>query len=107
MTLAPETGEVSWASMGLQRVPLLAEVLLVFVEVPGFWSSLVALIIKAESCGVFPAISRRADSKMRPDWRPRASELRVGVLPPGNLRRFKSCSHAATGAAWQWPVLSF
>jgi hypothetical protein len=37
MTLAPETGEVSWASMGLRRVPLLAEVLLVLIEVPGFF----------------------------------------------------------------------
>jgi hypothetical protein len=36
MTLAPETGEVSWVRMGLRRVLLLAEVLLVFVEVPGF-----------------------------------------------------------------------
>jgi hypothetical protein len=35
-TLAPETGEVSWASMGLQWVLLLAEVLLVSLEVPGF-----------------------------------------------------------------------
>jgi hypothetical protein len=36
MTLAPKTGEVSWASMGLRRVLLLAEVLLAFIEVPGF-----------------------------------------------------------------------
>jgi hypothetical protein len=27
MTLAPETGEVSWASMGLRRVLFLAEVI--------------------------------------------------------------------------------
>jgi hypothetical protein len=36
MTLAPETGEVSWVSMGLRRVLFLAEVLYVVVEVPGF-----------------------------------------------------------------------
>jgi hypothetical protein len=33
--LAPETGEVSWAGMGLWRVPFLAEVLLVAIELPG------------------------------------------------------------------------
>jgi hypothetical protein len=43
-TLAPETGKVSWVSMGLWRVLLLAEVLSVSVEVlsisvevPGFF----------------------------------------------------------------------
>jgi hypothetical protein len=36
MTLAPKTGEVSWAGMGLRRVPLLAEVLLALIEVLGF-----------------------------------------------------------------------
>jgi hypothetical protein len=35
-TLAPKTGEVSWACMGLRRVPFLAEVLFVSAEVPGF-----------------------------------------------------------------------
>jgi hypothetical protein len=35
-TLAPETGEVSWACMGLRRVPFLAEVLFVAIEVSGF-----------------------------------------------------------------------
>jgi hypothetical protein len=93
--------------MGLQRVPLLTEVLLVFIKVLGFWSGSVALIIEAESCGVLPAVSRRAGSKTRPDRRPRAGEPRAGVLPPGNLRRFGSCSHAAASAACQWPVLSF
>jgi hypothetical protein len=36
MTLAPETGKVSWACMGLRRVPFLAEVLFVSAKVPGF-----------------------------------------------------------------------
>jgi hypothetical protein len=44
--------------MRLWRVPLLVEVVLVLVEVPGFWSGLVALIIEAESCGVLPTVSR-------------------------------------------------
>jgi hypothetical protein len=65
-TLAPETGEVSWASMGLWRIPLLAEVLLALIEVPGFWSGLVALVVEAGSCEVFPAISGRAGSKTDP-----------------------------------------
>jgi hypothetical protein len=34
-TLAPETGEVSWASMGLRRVLLLVKILPALVEVPG------------------------------------------------------------------------
>jgi hypothetical protein len=29
------------------------------------------------------------------------------VLPPGNLHCLGSCSHAAAGAARQWPILSF
>jgi hypothetical protein len=37
MTLAPKTGEVSWVSMGLQRVLFLVEVLYVSVKVPGFF----------------------------------------------------------------------
>jgi hypothetical protein len=37
MTLAPETGEVSWVCMGLRRVLFLAEVLFVSVEVLGFF----------------------------------------------------------------------
>jgi hypothetical protein len=36
MTLAPKIGEVSWACMGLRRVPFLAEVLFISIEVPGF-----------------------------------------------------------------------
>jgi hypothetical protein len=35
-TLAPKTGEVSWACMGLWRVPFCAEVLFVAVKVLGF-----------------------------------------------------------------------
>jgi hypothetical protein len=43
MTLAPKTGEVSWASMGLRRVPFLAEVLFVSIKVPGS-------IVRSGSC---------------------------------------------------------
>jgi hypothetical protein len=102
MTLAPETGEVSWASMGLRRVPLLAEVLLALVEVPGF---LVRLGHSSRrGCVSHSPSSRHGTSRfqMRPGWRPRA-----GMLPFWRLRRFGSCSHAAAGAARQWPVLSF
>jgi hypothetical protein len=41
--LAPETGKVSWDSMGLRRVLFLAEVLLASVEVQG-------VFIRMESC---------------------------------------------------------
>jgi hypothetical protein len=37
MTLALETGKVSWVSMGLRRVLFLVEVSFVSVEVPGFF----------------------------------------------------------------------
>jgi hypothetical protein len=102
MTLAPETGEVSWVSLGLRRVPLLAEVLPALVEVPGLWSDLVALVAEAGPCKVLLAVSGRAGSGMRSGWRPR-----TGALPLGNLCRLGSCFHAAAGAACQRPVLSF
>jgi hypothetical protein len=49
--------------MGLRRVLLLAEVLLIFVEVPGFfvWSGVFGL--EVEPIGVLPAISRLAGSR--------------------------------------------
>jgi hypothetical protein len=83
-TLTPETGEVSWASMGLRRVLLLAEVLPALIEVPGLWSDLVSLVAEAGPCGVLPTVSGRAGSGMRSGWR-----LRTGALPLGNLRRLR------------------
>jgi hypothetical protein len=96
MTLAPETGKVSWAIMGLRRVPLLAEVLLAIVEVPGFlvWlgrSSPRGYVLQCSSGHL--GTSR---FQTRPGWRPRA-----GVLPHWNSCRFGSCSHAAARIARQ------
>jgi hypothetical protein len=66
MTLAPETGEVSWVSMGLRRVPFLAEV----NRFPSKSqdsspsSEIVDLGIKLH--GVSPAFSGRAGSRIDP-----------------------------------------
>jgi hypothetical protein len=48
--------------MGLRRVLIFAEVLLVLVEVPGFRSGLVALVAEARPRGVSPAVSGRTGS---------------------------------------------
>jgi hypothetical protein len=68
-TLAPETGKVSWACMGLWRVPFLAEVLFISIEVPGF----VVRLGDHQSCGL---ASRSAASHLgacrlhtQPGWR--------------------------------------
>jgi hypothetical protein len=66
MTLAPETGEVSWVSMGLQWVLFLAEV----YPRPSksqdslFGSEIIALM--AKSRGVSPAVSGRVGSRIDP-----------------------------------------
>jgi hypothetical protein len=44
-----------------------------------FWSGLVAPIIEVESCGVLPAVSRRAGSKVRPGWRPEPACCLLGT----------------------------
>jgi hypothetical protein len=94
-TLAPETGEVSWVSMGLRRVLLLAE----FdsrpskSHDPSSGSKVIALMV--ESHGVSPAISGCASSRTEPaggclmaaSWRP----------APQVLNHLRVWTHAATG----------
>jgi hypothetical protein len=77
-TLAPETGEVSWVSMGIRRVLFLAEVYSRPSKsqdsLPG--SEIVGLGVKLR--GVSPAVSGRAGSRIDPAgsrrmaarWRP-------------------------------------
>jgi hypothetical protein len=60
MTLAPETGEVSWVSMGLRHVPFLAEVSTLLSKSQDFSSGSEVVGLGVESRGVSPAISGRA-----------------------------------------------
>jgi hypothetical protein len=65
-TLAPETGEVSWVSMGLQQVPLLAEVCTLSSKSqdPSSGSEIVTLEVKSRGASL--AVSGRTGSKTDP-----------------------------------------
>jgi hypothetical protein len=65
-TLAPETGEVSWVSMGLQRVLFLAEVSMLpsKSQDSSFGPEVIDLEVKPR--GVSPAVLGRAGSKTDP-----------------------------------------
>jgi hypothetical protein len=91
MTLAPETGEVSWASMGLQRVLLLAEVLLIFVEVPGFSTGSGGLLV----------------SELNRAWplRPSRDVPAPGPIQLVGSRWFASRRAASLGCAPLWGLL--
>jgi hypothetical protein len=65
-TLAPETGEVSWVSMGLRRVLLLAEVLLFLSKSQDSPSGLEVAGFEARSRGIPPAVLRRTGSRLNP-----------------------------------------
>jgi hypothetical protein len=82
--------------MGLRRVPFLAEVLLVLVEVPGRLVRLGRSSPRGQVWRSYPSRLETSRLWWRPGWR-----LRAGMPPPGNLRRFESRSHAAAGAARQ------
>jgi hypothetical protein len=62
MTLAPKTGEVSWVSMGLQRVPFLAEVSTLPSESQDSSSILEVVDLEVKFRGVSPTVSGRAGS---------------------------------------------
>jgi hypothetical protein len=96
MTLAPEIAKVSWASMGLRQVPLLAEVLLAFVEVPGFLAWLGRS--SPRGCVSQSSFGRLGMSRfqIRPGWRPRAGALPFwkfgasGLVPTRRLAQHAS-----------------
>jgi hypothetical protein len=66
MTLAPETGEVSWVCMGLRRVLVLAEVSSLPLKSQDSLSGLKVIGLGAKPHGVPPAISKHAGSKSDP-----------------------------------------
>jgi hypothetical protein len=91
MTLAPETGEVSWDSMGLQWVLFLAEVDSYPSESRGFSFGWKAIHLEVKSRGVLPAVSGHAGSETEPaggclmatSWRQAPRDLFSRGLDPG------------------------
>jgi hypothetical protein len=61
----PETGEVSWDSMGLQRVLFLAEVDSYPSKSQGFSSGWNMVDLEVKSRGISPAVSGRAGSRTK------------------------------------------
>jgi hypothetical protein len=94
-TLAPETGEVSWVSMGLGRVLFLAEVSTLPSKSQD--SSPISEVIDLEVLpqGVSPAVSGRAGS--RTELAGDCSTAASRRLAPWNLNHFGIWAHAATG----------
>jgi hypothetical protein len=86
MTLAPETGEVSWVSMGLRRVLFLVEVYSrpSKSQDSSSGSEIVGLEVKLR--GASPAVSGRAGSETGPVL---GCSIATSQGPaPGNLNRF-------------------
>jgi hypothetical protein len=65
-TLAPETGKVSWVSMGLRRVLFLAEVDLRLSKSQYLLSGLGVVYLEAKFRRTLPAISGRTSSRTEP-----------------------------------------
>jgi hypothetical protein len=66
MTLAPETGEVSWVSMGLRWVLFLAEVCTFPSKSQDSSSGLEVVALKVKSRGAPPVVSGHTGSKADP-----------------------------------------
>jgi hypothetical protein len=104
MTLASETGKVSWVCMGLRRVLILAEVSSLPSKSQDSLFGLKVVVHGAKPHGALPAVSGRAGSKTDPAGGRRAVASRYGAR--WNLCRFGLCSHAAASAVRQGLVLS-
>jgi hypothetical protein len=85
-TLAPETGEVSWVSMGLWRVPFLTEVSTLPSKSQDSLSSLEVVDLEVKFRGVSPAISGHAGSGSDPAMSCSTAVCRCPF--PRNLGRF-------------------
>jgi hypothetical protein len=94
-TLAPETGKVSWVSMGLRRVPFLTEVSMLPSKSQDSSSSLEVVDLEVKFCGAQSDISGRAISRvgLALGYSTAASRL----LATRNLSHFGNWTHAATG----------
>jgi hypothetical protein len=86
MTLAPKTGEVSWVSMGLRRVPFLIEVSTLSSKSQDSSSGLKVVDLEVKSRGVSPTVSGRAGSRVDPAGGRHAGACRH--LAPRNLNHF-------------------
>jgi hypothetical protein len=85
MTLAPETGEVSWVSMGLRWVPFLAKVSVFPSKSQDSSSDLEVIDLEVKSPEVSPIISGHAGSKIDPAGGRHAAANRHPA--PRNLNR--------------------
>jgi hypothetical protein len=98
MTLAPETGEVSWSNIGLQWVLFSVKVNSHPSKSQGFSSSWKVVDLEVKSRRVSPAISGCAGSMIEPvwgclmatSWHPAPRDLFSQGLDPG-----ATCLHAA------------
>jgi hypothetical protein len=95
MTLALETGEVSWVSMGLRRVLFLAEVSTLLSKSQDSSSGSEVVDLEVKFCRVLSAVSGRAGSRIDPALGYSAAASRLPA--PRNLNHFKNWTHAATG----------
>jgi hypothetical protein len=85
MSLAPETSEVSWVSMGLWRVPFLAEARTLLSKSQDSSSGSEVVDLEVKFRGVSPTVSGRAGSKIDPaGGRPAAANRHPA---PRNLNR--------------------
>jgi hypothetical protein len=66
MTLALETGEVSWVSMGLRRVLFLTEVDSYPSKSQDLSSGSEAIVLEVKSVRTLPVVSRHTGSKTEP-----------------------------------------
>jgi hypothetical protein len=85
-TLAPETGEVSWVSMGLRRVLFLAEVCMFPSKSQDSSCSLEVIDLEAKFGGMSPAVLGGAGSRTDPAGGCHAATSRHAA--PQNLYRF-------------------
>jgi hypothetical protein len=95
MTLAPETGEVSWVSMGLQRVLFLAKVSTLSSKSQNSSSGLEVVDLEVKPRGVSPAVSGHAGFGTDPAVSCPAAASRHPA--PQNLGHSGNWTHAATG----------
>jgi hypothetical protein len=86
MTLAPETGELSWVSMGLRRVPFHAEVSTLPLESQDSSSGLEVIDLEVKFCRALSAVSGHAGSRIGPALGYSATASRHPA--PRNLNRF-------------------
>jgi hypothetical protein len=87
MTLAPETSDVSWVCMGLQRVLFLAEVSTFLTKSQDSLSSSEVVDLEVKFCGVSSTVLGHAGSRIDPTGGRHAAASRRPA--PRNLYRFR------------------